>query len=135
MKKLTSKKEDKTYSLKNKFDLTPQLLKSKGNQESTGDFLEVSIPGDTIEIFLKAASLNTARNVETCGILVGTRIGDVKVVSKLIMPKQTGTYCDCKVADEDFPEDEMIKDGLEEYGWIHTHPTHELMFSSIDCHN
>ena len=87
MRKLTSKKEDKTYSLKNKFDLTPQLLKSKGNQESTGDFLEVSIPGDTIEIFLKAASLNTARNVETCGILVGTRIGDVKVVSKLIMPK------------------------------------------------
>lgn len=135
MKKLTSRKEDSTYSLKNKFDVTPQLLKSKGNQESRGDFLEVSIPGDTIEIFLKAASLNTTRNVETCGILVGTRIGDVKVVSTIFIPKQTGTYQDCKVTDEDFPEDEIMNAGLEEYGWIHTHPKHELMFSSIDCHN
>jgi len=28
----------------------------------------------------------------------------------------------------------LSADGLTEYGWIHTHPAHELMFSSIDCH-
>ena len=29
----------------------------------------------------------------------------------------------------------MIDDGLADYGWIHTHPKHELMFSSTDAHN
>ena len=46
--KLTSKKEDRAFKLDTKSELTPQLLSSKGNQESTGDFLEVHIPGDTI---------------------------------------------------------------------------------------
>ena len=112
MRNLTLKKEDRAYLLNNKLDVTPQLLNSKGNQESRGDFLEVSIPGDTIEIFLKAASKNTMRNLETCGILVGTRIGDVKVVSTLYIPKQTGTYEDCKINEEEFPHEELFNSGL-----------------------
>lgn len=50
------------------------------------EFLEVHIPGDTIEMFLKAAEQNTLSDTETCGFLAGTIVGGVKVITSLYLP-------------------------------------------------
>ena len=38
--------------------------------------------------FLRLAAPNTARNIETCGILVGKLVGDEFVVNRLLVPSQ-----------------------------------------------
>ncbi|KRZ90378.1 DNA repair protein complementing XP-C cells -like protein, partial [Trichinella sp. T8] len=94
----------------------------------------VIIPKNLVFRFLDAAALNTAQEIETCGILSGKLIQSSFVVTHVIVPKQSGTSNSCVAHHEE--EMFTIQDdlGLITLGWIHTHPTQSAFLSSVDLH-
>jgi proteasome lid subunit RPN8/RPN11 len=92
------------------------------------------IPQALIEIFAKVAEENTARNVETCGVLAGTLRGPALHVTAVIVPKQSGTDDTCQMTHEEELVEVQDRQGLLTLGWIHTHPSQACFLSSVDVH-
>ncbi|KAI9598170.1 hypothetical protein BDF19DRAFT_433736 [Syncephalis fuscata] len=92
------------------------------------------LPQGIIKGFLQIAHRNTARNVETCGILCGILSRNAFRVTTLIIPKQSATSDTCQTEDEGSLFDELDKRDLMTLGWIHTHPTQTCFMSSVDLH-
>lgn len=86
------------------------------------------------EDFLRAASSNTAQNIETCGILCGRLRQNEFAITHVIIPKQKGTSDSCLTQNEE--ELFLFQDqyDLTTLGWIHTHPSQSAFMSSIDLH-
>ncbi|KAL2099711.1 hypothetical protein ACEWY4_004105 [Coilia grayii] len=95
---------------------------------------QLAVPSELCHKFLKLADANTARAVETCGILCGKLTKNAFTVTHVIVPKQCGgpDYCDTENEEELF----LIQDqyDLITLGWIHTHPTQTAFLSSVDLH-
>jgi proteasome lid subunit RPN8/RPN11 len=92
------------------------------------------IAASLFEMFAKSAALNTARNVETCGMLCGRRVQSGLVITHILVPQQTGTSDYCAATDEEGLLDAQLRLDLICVGWIHTHPQHKCFLSSIDLH-
>ena len=92
------------------------------------------VAGNLFESFARCASVNTNRNVETCGMLCGTRSSSGLVITHVLVPKQTGTSDYCAATDEEGLLDAQLRLDLICVGWIHTHPQHKCFLSSIDLH-
>jgi len=94
----------------------------------------VQLNAKIMDEFLKYASSNTKKNIETCGILCGQIKSNVLVITAVILPKQKATSDTCVTESEE----EMIglqdKHNLLTIGWIHTHPSQTCFLSSIDLH-
>nr|XP_006129174.1 STAM-binding protein isoform X2 [Pelodiscus sinensis]XP_006129175.1 STAM-binding protein isoform X2 [Pelodiscus sinensis] len=94
----------------------------------------VVIPKELCSKFLQVADANTARGVETCGILCGKLLRNAFTITHVIVPKQHGgpDYCNTENEEELF----LIQDqaDLITLGWIHTHPTQTAFLSSVDLH-
>ncbi|ELK33051.1 STAM-binding protein [Myotis davidii] len=92
------------------------------------------VPGRLCPQFLQLASANTARGVETCGILCGKLMRNEFTITHVLIPKQSAgsDYCNTENEEELF----LIQDqqGLITLGWIHTHPTQTAFLSSVDLH-
>ena len=58
---------------------------------TTANLRPLLIPEALISTFERLAASNTARNIETCGILVGTVVNGELRTDRLLMPSQTGT--------------------------------------------
>lgn len=84
--------------------------------------------------FLRLAKANTARNLETCGVLSGSLKKGTFFVSTLIIPKQEATSDTCQTLNEEEIFDYQDKRGLFSLGWIHTHPSQTCFMSSVDLH-
>lgn len=95
---------------------------------------QVIVPRELCHKFLQLADANTARGVETCGILCGKLMRNEFTITHVIVPKQYGgpDYCNTENEEELF----LIQDqhGLVTLGWIHTHPTQTAFLSSVDLH-
>lgn len=50
------------------------------------------------------------------------------------LPIQKGTKDFCEVLDYSGLSVYTVKHDLQQYGWIHTHPTHNCFMSSVDMH-
>jgi len=94
----------------------------------------VTVPTAFMREFLSIAASNTARNVETCGILGGKLAKNSFVVSHLVIPKQSGTSDSCAMEGEEDLWEYQDAEGLMTLGWIHTHPTQTAFLSSVDMH-
>ncbi|NIG61196.1 STAM-binding protein [Pontoporia blainvillei] len=94
----------------------------------------VVVPGKFCPQFLQLASANTARGVETCGILYGNLMRNELTITHILISKQSAgcDYCNTENKEELF----LIQDqqGLITLGWIHTHPTQTAFLSSVDLH-
>ncbi|XP_023616390.1 STAM-binding protein isoform X2 [Myotis yumanensis] len=92
------------------------------------------VPGRLCPQFLQLAGANTARGVETCGILCGKLMRNEFTITHVLIPKQSAgsDYCNTENEEELF----LIQDqqGLITLGWIHTHPTQTAFLSSVDLH-
>jgi STAM-binding protein len=97
---------------------------------------DVHISVALMEDFLRFASSNTRRGIESCGILAGSLSANDSVfaVSTLILPKQSGTSDTVTALNEEEIFDVQMERGLYPLGWIHTHPTQTCFLSSIDIH-
>ncbi|KAJ7104711.1 hypothetical protein C8R44DRAFT_834523 [Mycena epipterygia] len=96
----------------------------------------VVLPQATLPRFLAIASANMARDLETCGLLLGREIakggaaisGKTRyVVEMTLIPEQHATS-DTGVLG--FTEERR----LITLGWIHTHPSQSCFMSSVDLH-
>ena len=91
--------------------------------------------------FVRYSSQNTAKNVETMGVLFGkpTKDGAKVKCKKLLLLKQTGDATRCALTTEGETQlgEALMEavDGEAAIGLIHTHPRHDLFLSSIDQHN
>ncbi|XP_053126127.1 STAM-binding protein [Hemicordylus capensis] len=110
---------------------------SAGSPESSaalGGLRHVVVPRELCHKFLQLADANTARGVETCGILCGKLMQNEFTITHVIIPKQHGgpDYCNTENEEELF----LVQDqyGLITLGWIHTHPTQTAFLSSVDLH-
>ena len=84
--------------------------------------------------FLSIAASNTARNLETCGMLCGTLISNAFFISRLVIPDQESTSDTCEMVNESAFFDYCDEHDLITLGWIHTHPTQTCFMSSRDLH-
>uniref|UniRef100_A0A3Q0RKQ0 STAM binding protein like 1 n=1 Tax=Amphilophus citrinellus TaxID=61819 RepID=A0A3Q0RKQ0_AMPCI len=94
----------------------------------------VLIPKGLTERFLSLARSNTARGIETCGVLCGQLTHNEFTLTHVVIPKQTAgpDFCDMENVEELFSfQDEHH---LLTLGWIHTHPTQTAFLSSVDLH-
>ncbi|KAJ8727420.1 hypothetical protein PYW07_001539 [Mythimna separata] len=94
----------------------------------------VVVPAALLSKFLRLAATNTARNVETCGILAGILERDQLKITHVIVPKQTGTPDSCSTNNEEEIFHYQDQHNLITLGWIHTHPTQTAFLSSVDLH-
>lgn len=102
--------------------------------QNTAGLRKVVVYGEMFAAFMKVASSNTNRQIETCAILAGTMMKDVFYITTMIVPKQEGTRDTCVTKnEEELFEYQMSKDLLT-LGWIHTHPTQDCFMSSVDLH-
>ena len=92
------------------------------------------LPDTLCSTFLRLASPNTARNVETCGILVGRIVKGELVCDRLLVPNQTGSSDTCTTTNEDEIWEYCSSKELCTFGWIHTHPSQTCFLSSVDLH-
>ncbi|KAF8171796.1 hypothetical protein K438DRAFT_1460207, partial [Mycena galopus ATCC 62051] len=93
----------------------------------------------TLPRFLAIASGNTARNLETCGLLLGREVvrGDSRtryIVETLLIPKQHATSDTCTMDEEEGVLGFTEERGLITLGWIYTHPSQSCFMSSVDVH-
>ncbi|XP_013396532.1 STAM-binding protein-like [Lingula anatina] len=105
-----------------------------GTSHNAHGLKDVICPADLMPKFLHLATANTARNVETCGILAGKLRQGAFTITNLLVPKQSGTSDSCSAEDEEAIFDYQDKHDLITLGWIHTHPSQTAFMSSVDLH-
>jgi len=115
-------------------DSKPTDIISRQISDSLDGNRQVVIPADLVPRFLQAASANTSRNLETCGILNGSLSRNVLRVTHLVIPKQTATSDSCTTECEEELFEVQDKYDTITLGWIHTHPTQTAFLSSVDLH-
>lgn len=105
-------------------------------EERTGELRRMRLPAGLSDQFLRLAGANTARNVETCGILAGKLTQGEFRVTHVLVPSQTGSSDQCSTTDEGEEDACMyhVDHDLVTLGWIHTHPSQMCFFSSVDLH-
>ncbi|XP_061357574.1 AMSH-like ubiquitin thioesterase 1 [Gastrolobium bilobum] len=96
--------------------------------------LQLHISTALMENFMKLAKANTAKNLETCGVLAGLLKNKKFYITALIIPKQESTSDSCQTTNEEEIFEVQDKRSLFPLGWIHTHPTQSCFMSSIDLH-
>ncbi|EME40393.1 hypothetical protein DOTSEDRAFT_75006 [Dothistroma septosporum NZE10] len=123
--------EQATPQLPSRYTFEPASYTEAGEPLRT-----VILPPDLRSAFLNLAHTNTARNMETCGILGATVISNALFITHLIIPDQTSTSDTCDTTE---PGDNALFDycdsnNLLVCGWIHTHPSQSCFLSSRDLH-
>ncbi|NWX56434.1 STABP protein, partial [Promerops cafer] len=99
--------------------LKPSALGSTENNAGVDVLRQVIVPRELCHKFLQLADANTARGVETCGILCGKLMRNEFTITHVIVPKQLGGPDSCTTENEE--ELFIIQDqhGLVTLGWIH----------------
>uniref|UniRef100_A0A3Q3W6I0 MPN domain-containing protein n=1 Tax=Mola mola TaxID=94237 RepID=A0A3Q3W6I0_MOLML len=94
----------------------------------------VVVPRDLTYRFLLLAGSNTARGIETCGVLCGRLTHNEFTLTHVVIPKQSAgpDFCDMENVEELFSFQDQ--QNLLTLGWIHTHPTQTAFLSSVDLH-
>ncbi|KAL5541917.1 hypothetical protein UlMin_009627 [Ulmus minor] len=100
----------------------------------SNSYQHLHIPVRMMEDFLRLARANTAKNLETCGVLAGSLKNRVFHITTLIVPKQESTSDSCSMVNEEELFEVQDKLSLFTLGWIHTHPTQTCFMSSVDLH-
>jgi STAM-binding protein len=78
----------------------------------------VAFPRDCLNRFTSIASINTARNRETCGLLLGKDQGGRFIVTTLLIPKQHSTSDTCTMDEEELVMQFTEERSLITLGWV-----------------
>jgi len=81
----------------------------------------VLFPRECLHRFASIASINTARNRETCGLLLGKYKGERYVVTTLLIPKQHATGDTCAIDEEELVMQFTEGRSLIILGWVYCH--------------
>lgn len=81
----------------------------------------VIFPRDCSNQFASIASINTARNRETCGLLLGKYNDGRYVVTTLLIPKQHAMGDTCAIVEEELVMQFTEERSLIILGWVYPH--------------
>ncbi|KAI3467537.1 hypothetical protein Pfo_024200 [Paulownia fortunei] len=119
-------------SVTNAFD---GQFNSSSNEQAASKYLkDIHMSGCLMEDFLNAASDNTKKNLETCGVLGAFLKDETFYITTMIIPKQEATSNSCQAVNEEEIYAIQNEESLFPIGWIHTHPSQSCFMSSIDLH-
>jgi STAM-binding protein len=82
------------------------------------DLKTVYLPRESLPRFLNVAAVNTARNRETCGLLLGKDRKSRFVVTTLLIPKQHSTSDTCTMDHEELVMNFTEERSLITLGWV-----------------
>jgi len=107
----------------------------RGSDLVSHNLKTVSFPRDCINLFTSIASINTARNRETCGLLLGKEKGERYKVTTLLIPKQHATSDTCSVDEEELVTQFTENRSLITLGWVCRHLCWwtRVQFSLVRC--
>ncbi|XP_055452456.1 STAM-binding protein [Psammomys obesus] len=114
--------------------LKPGALSIIENVPTIEGLRHIVVPRNLCPEFLQLASTNTAKGIETCGVLCGKLMRNEFTITHVLIPRQNGGPDYCHTENEEeifFMQDDL---GLLTLGWIHTHPTQTAFLSSVDLH-
>lgn len=92
--------------------------KARAEDPVPGELKNVSVPRDCLPKFLSIAAINTARNRETCGLLLGKDKGNKFAVTTLLVPKQHSTSDTCTMDEEELVMEFTEERSLITLGWV-----------------
>lgn len=81
----------------------------------------VNFPRIVLPRFIAIAAVNTAKNRETCGLLLGKPKGSKLIVTTLLIPKQHSTSDTCNMDEEELVLEFSITRQLMTIGWVSTY--------------
>jgi hypothetical protein len=93
----------------------------RGSDPVAHNLKTVSFPRDCMNLFTSIASINTAKNRETCGLLLGKDKGERYVVTILLIPKQHTTSDTCAIEEEELVTQFTEERSLITLGWVCRH--------------
>ncbi|KAF8452830.1 hypothetical protein L210DRAFT_3639282 [Boletus edulis BED1] len=111
-----------------------RIIRERASEDRVPELKTVSLPRDCLPRFLSIAALNTSRNRETCGLLLGRDQKGKYVVTTLLIPRQHSTSDTCTMDEEELVMQFTEERSLITLGWIHTHPSQSCFMSSVDLH-
>jgi hypothetical protein len=106
-------------------ELMVQLVQNNGNPLGSDPVARklkvVSFPRDCMSLFTSIASINTAKNRETCGLLLGEDKGGRYIVTTMLIPKQHATSDTCGIDEEGLVMQFAEERSLITLGWVYRH--------------
>ncbi|KAG6336176.1 hypothetical protein ID866_2914 [Astraeus odoratus] len=111
-----------------------RIIRDRAVEDRVPDLKTVLLPRDCLPRFLSIAALNTVRNRETCGLLLGKDQNGKFIVTVLLIPRQHSTSDTCTMDEEELVMQFTEERALITLGWIHTHPSQSCFMSSVDLH-
>ena len=95
-----------------------RIIRERANEDCVPDLKSVSLPRDCLPRFLSIAALNTSRNRETCGLLLGKDQKGKYVVTTLLIPRQHSTSDTCTMDEEELVMQFTEERALITLGWV-----------------
>ena len=93
----------------------------RGSEPVAHNLKAVSFPRDCMNWFTSIASMNTAKNRETCGLLLGKYKDRRYVVTTLLIPKQHATSDTCAIDEGELVTQFTEERSLITLGWVCRH--------------
>ena len=95
-----------------------RIIRERASEDRVPELKTVSLPRDCLPRFLSIAALNTSRNRETCGLLLGRDQKGKYVVTTLLIPKQHSTSDTCTMDEEELVMQFTEERALITLGWV-----------------
>ncbi|KAH9947862.1 hypothetical protein B0H21DRAFT_736658 [Amylocystis lapponica] len=105
----------------------PRIVQSTSADSSVRELRTIKLPRECLPRFLSIARINTQRNRETCGLLLGKDKGSKYVVTTLLIPRQRSTSDTCTMDEEELVLQFTEERHLITLGWV-------SFMSSVDLH-
>lgn len=98
--------------------IAPASSTERKDPRSSRELKTVNFPRSVLPRFLSIASVNTAKNRETCGLLLGKQKGEKYIVTTLLIPRQHSTSDTCTMDEEELVLEFTEKRSLITLGWV-----------------
>lgn len=96
----------------------PRIVRGASTESDVKELKSVKLPRECLNRFVSIARLNTAKNKETCGLLLGKDKGNKYVVTTLLIPKQHSTSDTCSMDEEELVLQFTEERHLITLGWV-----------------
>lgn len=95
-----------------------RIVRGASTETDIHELKSVRLPKECLPRFVSIARLNTAKNKETCGLLLGKDKGSKFVVTTLLIPKQRSTSDTCTMDEEELVLQFTEERHLITLGWV-----------------
>lgn len=95
-----------------------RIVRGASTESDVKELKSVRLPRECLPRFLSIARVNTAKNKETCGLLLGKDKGSKYVVTTLLIPKQHSTSDTCTMDEEELVLQFTEERHLITLGWV-----------------